>query len=278
LCQRLSEKGYVVKTLGRNASSDAQWDLNAGTIDPRALTGVDCVVHLAGEPIAQRWTKQAKERIKESRAKSTALLTQAILKEEKRPDFICASGSNFYGYNRGGGLDESASSGEGFLAEVCRRWEGEAQPLIEAGVRTVFVRTGIVLSRFGGALAKMLPPFKAGAGGRIGTGKQLMSWISLPDLVEIYIRAIEDPDLSGPINAVVPEAVTNSKFTKDLGEVIGRPTIFPLPAFVVKTLFGEMGQETVLADVGLVPQRLRDAGFNWRLPILKEALEDCLKG
>ncbi|MEM8867460.1 MAG: TIGR01777 family oxidoreductase [Verrucomicrobiota bacterium] len=276
LCEALEAKGHRVRRLGRGSDSDFQWDLEVMSMSAGAMEGVDTVVHLAGESVAQRWTEAAKERILRSRTRSTQLLAEAILKQDSPPAYIGASGSNFYGYNRGDALDESASSGEGYLAEVCRAWEGAAQPLLDAGVRCVFVRTGVVLSKDGGALAKMLPPFKAGVGGRIGSGRQWMSWISLDDLVAIYVRAVEDAELNGPVNAVAPKAVTNAVFTKALGGVIGRPTVFPLPSFMVKTLFGEMGEETVLADVALVPQRLMDIGFEWAFPNLNDALEACL--
>jgi len=178
LSEVLRGAGHRVRSLSRS-DGDVRWQPSEGRIDEGALDGVDGVVHLAGEPIAQRWTGAARKRILESRVRSTELLAAEILKtpEGSRPAFICASGSNFYGYRREGLLDETAGSGEGFLAEVCRAWEGAAAPLEAAGVRTVFVRTGIVLSASGGALAKMLPPFKAGLGGRIGSGRQKMSWI-----------------------------------------------------------------------------------------------------
>jgi uncharacterized protein (TIGR01777 family) len=240
------------------------------------LDGIDCVVHLAGEPIAQRWTASAKQRILESRVSGTTLLANAILKSPTRPAFICASGINIYGSVRSDDLAEDSSDGDGFLAEVCRAWENAALPLSEAGVRTVLVRTGIVLSRHGGALSKMLPPFKAGVGGIIGTGQQRMSWVSLEDITAIYLRVIEDIGVNGEINAVAPEPVTNSVFTKTLGRTLHRPTIFPLPGAVVRVLFGQMGTETILADLGVYPKRLQDIGFEWQHPTLDMALTSAL--
>lgn len=276
LCKRLEAKGNEVRTLSRSGGG-ATWDIEAGTISDEAMDKVDGVIHLAGEPIAQRWSEETKQRIIDSREKSVRILVEGILKQPKPPIYISASGINFYGFNRKEPVDEHSESGEGFLAEVCRKWEGAAQPLTEAGVRTVFIRTGIVLSAEGGALAKMLTPFKLGVGGRIGSGTQLMSWISLPDLVELYCFALEKDELSGPVNAVSPNPVSNASFTKELGKVLNRPTIFPLPVAVIKALFGEMGQETVLADLTVLPTRAEEAGFIWKTPELKMALSHCLR-
>lgn len=271
----LSAKGHRVRTLSRS-SGDVIWDVPAGDLPEDALDGVDVIVHLAGEPIAQRWTQSAQKKILESRVKSTQLLAERAAAQTQPPALVLASGANFYGYSGGGLVDESAASGEGFLAEVCRQWEAAAQPLVEAGGRVVYVRTGIVLSAQGGALAKMLPPFKLGAGGKIASGRQLMSWIGLEDVVAIYCLAVEDASLKGPINAVAPEPVTNLQFTKTLGGVLGRPSIFPIPAKVVQLLFGEMGEETVLADLGVMPARLKAEGFEWKTGDLKTALEAAL--
>lgn len=275
LCDALRERGHTVRKLSRSPGN-VRWDLEKGELDADALDGVDAVVHLAGEPIAQRWTSAAKKRILDSRIKGTRLLAEAIAERETPPSFICASGANFYGYAPEETVDENSPSGDGFLAEVCREWEASTQPAINAGARTVFMRTGIVLSSEGGALAKMLPPFKMGVGGRIGDGKQRMSWISLPDLVQAYVFAVENDSAQAAINAVAPESVSNQDFTKTLGQVIGRPTIFPLPAAVVTTLFGEMGKETVLGDLGVKPARLKELGFEWAHPDLEAALRGVL--
>jgi uncharacterized protein (TIGR01777 family) len=249
-----------------------QWDVAAGKLDAAALNGIDGVIHLAGESVAQRWTDTAKQRILQSRVQSTRLLVDAILQQEQRPAFISASGISYYGIEVEPFVDESSPTGPGFLAEVTRQWEAAAQPLTDAGVRTAFLRTGIVLSTKGGALAKMLPPFKLGVGGRIGDGRQKMSWISLADLVQAYVFAVENTSLRGAINAVAPQCVTNTEFTKTLGKVLGRPTIFPVPAAMVKMFFGEMGKETVLSDLGVLPQRLSELGFRWQHPQLEQAL------
>ncbi|WP_269525784.1 TIGR01777 family oxidoreductase [Coraliomargarita parva] len=272
LCEALRARGHRVRTLSRS-KGDVLWDVEAGQLEAGALDGVDVVVHLAGEAVAQRWTRVVKGRILESRVKSTQLLVDAILESEGRPALVQASGSNYYGAVRQGELDESAASGDGFLAEVCRQWEGASQGLADAGVRTVQVRTGMVLSAKGGALAKMLPAFKAGLGGRVGSGRQQVSWIGLPDLVRIYLLAIEDCSLSGPLNAVSPEPVSNQRFAEVLAGVLGRPSALPVPGFMVKALFGEMAAETVLADLRLKPAKLQSVGFEWKSPSLQSALE-----
>jgi uncharacterized protein (TIGR01777 family) len=271
LVARLSQRGHTVRTLSRR-HGDVLWNTDKGELASDALDDIDCVVHLAGEPIAQRWTASAKQRILDSRVLGTTLLANAILKSATRPTFICASGINIYGSVRSDDLAENSSDGDGFLAAVCRAWENAALPLSEAGIRTVLVRTGIVLSRHGGALSKMLPPFRAGVGGIIGSGQQRMSWISLEDITAIYLLAIEDSALNGAINAVAPEPVTNTVFTKTLGMAIHRPTVFPLPGAVVRVLFGKMGTETILADLGVYPKRLEDIGFEWQHPTLDMAL------
>ncbi|MDP4642951.1 MAG: TIGR01777 family oxidoreductase [Opitutales bacterium] len=276
LCKALKARGHAVRRLSRSERGDFQWDVTAGQLDPAAVQDVDVVIHLAGESVAQRWSDEAKARILSSRVESTKLLVGAILQQEERPAFISASGISFYGIDRERLVDESSTTSKGFLAEVTRQWEGAAQPLTDAGVRTAFFRTGIVLSTKGGALAKMLTPFKMGVGGRIGDGQQKMSWISLPDLVAAYVFAVENETVRGAVNAVAPKPVTNQVFTKTLGKVLGRPTIFPLPAGVIKALFGEMGKETVLSDLGVIPQTLSDLGFEWQQPELEGALNETI--
>ena len=279
LLKYLTKEGYSVSLLKRSKVLEANeffWDPSRGEIDKLALKGIDVVVHLAGEPIAQRWSSSAKKRIAISRVNGTRLLAETIAQSQALPCLICASGINYYGDQPEGIVDESSPPGLGFLAEVCHQWESAAYPAIEAGVRVVFMRTGIVLSGHGGALAKMLPFFKAGLGGRISDGQQLMSWISLSDLVRAYIFVLEDDAASGALNAVAPEPVTNSKFTKTLGKVLGRPTILPLPESFVKMLFGEMGKETVLSDLGVLPKSLTKLGFEWQQAELEIALKQTL--
>jgi len=276
LCADLLQNGYAVRRLSRSGASDVSWNVERAELSPAALDGVDFVIHLAGEPIAQRWTRAVQKRILDSRVQSTQLLVREILKQKQPPVFICASGINYYGHQCSEPVDESAAAGEGFLAQVCCEWEAAAEPLIQAGVRTVFVRTGIVLSRSGGALAKMLPPFKLALGGRIGSGRQHMSWIGLADLVAIYRFAMNSDSLSGPINAVAPRSISNLRFTVALGQALGRPTYFPVPALVIKMLFGEMADETLLADLAVAPERLQQLGFTWESGSLAAALDATL--
>ncbi len=275
----LVEEGYEVSLLKRSkvlGANEFFWDPSRGEIDEFALNGIDVVVHLAGEPIAQRWSSAAKNRIVNSRVNGTRLLAETLARSQTLPSLICASGTNYYGDQPEGVVDESSPSGLGFLAEVCRQWENAAYPAIEAGARVVFMRTGIVLSGHGGALAKMLPFFRAGLGGRIGDGQQLMSWISLTDLVKAYIFVLEDGAVSGALNAVAPDPVTNTSFTKILGNALGRPTIFPIPRILLKVLYGEMGKETALANLGVQPSRLEDLGFEWAQSDLRAALRAIL--
>lgn len=279
LLKYLTKEGYSVSLLKRSKVLEANeffWDPSRGEIDKLALKGIDVVVHLAGEPVAQRWSSSAKKRIVNSRVNGTRLLAETIAQSKALPSLICASGVNYYGNQPEGIVDESSPSGLGFLAEVCQQWESAANPAIEAGVRVVFMRTGIVLSGNGGALAKMLPFFKSGLGGRIGHGQQLMSWISLHDLVLAYVFAVENESLQGAVNAVAPEPVTNSKFTKTLGKVLSRPTVFPLPTGLVKMLFGEMGRETVLSNLGVLPKSLNELGFEWQQAEIQTALKQTL--
>lgn len=267
----LTAEGHTVKTLSRS-SGDYQWNPANGDIDPDALDETDVVVHLAGESVAQRWTDSVKQRILNSRVQSSELLVREILKRDRPVTYISASGINYYGYAKNEPVDEASESGEGFLAEVCRRWEAAAAGLIDAGHRCAFVRTGVVLSPNGGALAKLLPPFKAGLGGKVGSGEQMMSWVALSDLARIYLFCVEDESVSGPINAVAPEAVTNLAFTKAIGSAIGRPTAIPLPAFAVNLLFGEMGRETIMSNLCVKPAQLKDAGFKWAHENINETM------
>lgn len=276
LCEQLEASGHRLRTLSRGTKGDFRWNPAKGELPPEALEGVDAVIHLAGESVAQRWTSEAKQGILQSRTQSTELLARRILEGDRRPTFISASGINFYGYDRDEPVDESSSSGEGFLAEVCRQWEAAAKPLEEAGCRCVYLRTGVVLSGEGGALAKMLPPFKAGVGGRIGDGKQAMSWIALEDLVRIYVACVGNSAIRGPLNAVAPEPVSNQDFGSTLGKVLGRPTFIPTPAFAIRALFGEMGKETVLSNLAVKPTSLKNLNFDWTYPDLESTLSHTL--
>jgi uncharacterized protein (TIGR01777 family) len=246
--------------------------------DPIDFTGVDAFVHLAGESIATgRWTAEKKRKIKESRIKGTAQLAKQIsLSEEKPSVFICASAIGYYGDREEEKLDESSDMGSGFLPEVCKEWEDASQPVEDAGIRTVRLRTGIVLSSEGGALQKMSTPFKMGGGGILGSGAQYMSWISLDDEVAIIRYLIDNSNIRGPVNLVSPNAVTNKEFTKTLGTVLKRPPILPMPAFAARLLFGEMADALLLSSARVYPQKLLQSGYEFKYPTLEPALRSIL--
>jgi uncharacterized protein (TIGR01777 family) len=279
----LEARGDLVRCLVRQPVKDAdreiRWDPAAGKIDAAELNGLDAVVHLAGENIAgQRWTEDFKRKIIESRTRSTKLLAESLAALDMKPaTMVSASATGYYG-NRGDEVvDELAPSGNGFLAEVCREWEAAAEPAHDAGIRLVKLRIGPVLSPKGGALAKMLPPFKMGVGGVIGSGRQYFSWIALDDLVAAILFALDTESLVGPVNAVAPDAVTNREFTKTLGRVLGRPTIFPMPAFAARLAFGEMADEMLIGGVRVAPHELVKAGFPFAYPELEPALRHLIK-
>jgi len=276
LCAALEHNGHTVRRLSRGAGADVCWDVEAGTMGEGAMTDVDVVVHLAGEPVAQRWTDEVKAKMLNSRVDAAELLVREILKQPIPPDYITASGINYYGYDCGRGVTEASPLGGGFLASVCRDWEAAAQPLLDARVRVVYARTGMVLSSQGGAFTKLLPPFRMGLGGRIASGSQHMSWIGLPDVVRILSMAVEDQSISGPLHVVSPEPLTNLKFTKTLGDVLNRPTFFPMPEMAVKAIFGKMGLEVLCSDVGVVPKVLLDRDFDWDYPDLRACFQACV--
>lgn len=275
LCPVLESRGHQVRRLTRGTGAK-QWDPARGHLGAEVLDGIDAVIHLAGEKVAQRWTTKVRRAIRESRVAGTELLVGALLEREARPDFIMASGINYYGYAETGAKDEGSASGDGFLASVCREWEGAAAPWSAAGGRVVQVRTGIVLSGKGGALAKMLPPFKLGLGGPIGNGRQKMSWISIGDLVSVYVRAFEDAALAGPINAVAPAPVSGTVFARELGAALGRPAILPTPVLALRFAFGEMAKEVVLSDLDIRPAVLEEYGFECAQPEIGAAFRAVL--
>ena len=270
----------LVRTSPPNGSGAIAWDPVAGTVEKTRLEGMDAVVHLAGENIAtRRWTKSRKARIWDSRVKGTHHLCRALAQLSHPPRvLISASAVGYYG-NRGDEiLDESSASGSGFLAELCRYWEAATRPAAEVGVRVVLLRFGVVFSPAGGALAKMLPPFRLGLGGVIGSGNQFCSWIAIEDAVEIIRQAIEDERFQGPVNAVSPHPVTNRELTKTLGRLLHRPTICPLPAFVARAAFGKLADELLLAGARVRPAYLQKMGFPFRYPDLESALRRHLAG
>lgn len=276
LVNLLSGQGHEVFKLTRHKSSDAheiQWDPNSGTLDPNALEGMDAVVHLAGESVGQVWTKEIKQRIRESREKGTTLIARTIANLQKKPAvFISASAIGYYGDRGDEPLNESSSVGRGFLAEVVKDWETATAAASSAGIRTVNMRFGVVLSPEGGALKQMLPPFQMGAGGNLGHGRQYFSWISLTDAVNAIRFAIETPSLQGPVNVVSPNPVTNAEFTRALGKVLSRPTIFPVPAMAARMIFGEMADEMLLGGARIFPQKLQQAGYPYQFPTIEAAL------
>jgi uncharacterized protein (TIGR01777 family) len=281
LVSSLSSSGHEVTRLVRRppASGErvARWDPQAGTIDASAVEGVDAVVHLAGENIAERWTPAKKAKIRDSRVKGTQLLCETLSRLSSPPRvLVSASAVGYYGDRGEALLTEDSPSGRGFLAEVCRAWEAATEPARQHGLRVVQLRLGVVLSAAGGALAKMLPPFRLGLGGVLGSGQQYMSWIALDDAVGVMQHALVTDALHGPTNAVAPRAVTNQEFTKTLGKVLGRPTAIPLPAFAARLMFGEMADELLLASARLQPTKLLASGYQFRYPELEAALQHVL--
>jgi uncharacterized protein (TIGR01777 family) len=242
------------------------------------FSGVDAVVHLAGENIAAgRWTAEKKRRIEESRVKGTAQLAEQIAHSENKPSvFICASATGYYGDRGDESLDESSALGTGFLPRICKAWEDATRPAEDAGIRTVRLRTGIVLSCDGGALQKMITPFKLGGGGILGDGTQYMSWISLADEVGIIRYLINNTDVRGSVNLVSPNPVTNREFTETLGKVLKRPTLLPMPAFAARFLFGEMADALLLASTKVYPRALQESGYEFKHPALESALRSVI--
>jgi uncharacterized protein len=251
--------------------------LRSGPPSPAALAGCDAVVHLAGEEVAQRWTDKAREQIRSSRVDGTRGLVQAIAGAQPRPRvLVSASAVGYYGHRGDERLDEDAAPGDDFLAQVCVDWEREASAASEHGVRVVSVRTGVVLSKSGGALAKMLPPFRLGVGGPVAGGRQYLPWIHIDDLVGIYLAAIDNEDWTGPANAAAPEPVTNAEFSKALGRALHRPAIAPVPAFAIRLLYGDMA-EIVTEGQRAIPARALQLGYTFAHPDLDEALADALR-
>jgi uncharacterized protein (TIGR01777 family) len=281
---RAQSQGHVVSALTRSPrkQSDIRWNPAAGELDPAHLEGFDAVVHLAGESIASgRWTATQKKKIHDSRVQGTKLLCDALAQLDQRqmqkPSvLVSASAIGFYGDRGAEELTETSSSGSLFLSEVCQDWEAATQAAENAGLRVVHARFGVILSPKGGALAKMLTPFKLGGGGIIGNGKQYWSWVALEDTVDAILFALQDPTLQGPVNVVAPNAVTNGEFTKALGKVLSRPTILPMPAFAARLALGQMADELLLASARVLPSRLCAAGFKFQYPEVEGALRHLL--
>lgn len=268
----------LVRSQPRAEGSEVRWDPEAGDIDAAGLKGLDAAVHLAGESIAAgRWTAAKKARILESRVKGTRLIAEALAGLEQPPKvLVSASAIGYYGDRGEETLREESGSGSAFLSEVCRQWEAATEPATAAGIRVVNLRFGIILSLAGGALPRLLTPFRLGVGGRLGSGRQFMSWIAIDDVIGVILHALTTEALRGPVNAVVPQPVTNREFTKTLGRVLGRPTLFPLPAFAARLALGEMADELLLASQRVESARLTASGYQFRFPDLESALRHLL--
>jgi uncharacterized protein len=285
LAAQLEAQGVQVVRLTRGDSrspAEIAWDPMAkqeGAGLPASLvSGFDAVVHLAGESIAGRWTESKKKAIRESRVRGTRNLATALAWTESRPEvFVCASAIGFYGDRGEEVLTEQSAQGQGFLPQVCREWEEASRIAAGAGIRTVNLRTGLVLSAQGGALGKILTPFKLGLGGRIGSGQQWWSWIHINDLVGGIQHALGTESLTGPVNLVAPNAVRNSEFTRVLASVLGRPAIFPVPAFALRLAFGKMAaEELFLASQHVTPARLEASGYRFQFGELRPAVENLV--
>jgi len=282
LIRGLTSDGHEVVRLVRgeraSGSSDVEWRPDEGRIDAQHLEGIQAVVHLAGESIASgRWTAEKKRAIRDSRVKGTALLSEALARLSRPPSaFLSASAIGYYGDREDELLTEKSAPGKDFLSDVCVEWEAATRPAVEKGIRTVCTRFGIILDANEGALAKMLPPFRMGIGGRIGNGKQWMSWIALDDVVNGLKFVMEEESVRGPVNFVAPTPVRNAEFTKTLGRVLSRPTFFPVPEFGVRLAFGEMADALLLSSQKVEPSILRDKGFLFRWPTLEPALRNLI--
>jgi uncharacterized protein (TIGR01777 family) len=285
LMTRFEQDGHAITRVVRGAGvrdprhRTVVWDPAAGAIDRAGLEAHDAVVHLAGEDIAAgRWTQARKQVIRESRIRGTLLLCETLAGLAHKPRvLITASGVGYYGnHEPDDRVDETSPRGAGFLADLVRDWEQATTPAKAAGIRVVHTRFGIVLSPRGGALAKMLPVFRMGLGGKVGSGRQAMSWIALDDVPSVMLHLIEHDSLSGPVNVVSPHVVTNAEFTRILGQALGRPAILPLPGFAARLLFGEMADALLLGGARVIPKRLEDTGYRFAYPRLDQALSHLL--
>ncbi len=276
----LESDGAEINRLVRSSpkANEIEWHPNHGGIDATRLEGFDAIINLAGENIAEgRWTDEKKRKIRDSRVDGTHRLSEAIAKLATKPRvFLCASATGFYGDRDDEILDETSDSGGGFLANVCRDWEGATEPAAKAGVRVVNLRFGPILAREGGMLGKMLTPFKLGMGGKVGSGKQYISWVAIDDVIGAIKLALADESIHGPLNVVSPNPVTNEEFTKTLGEVLSRPTVMSIPAFAARLAFGEMADEMLLVSQRVAPKKLNEAGYQFKHPELESALRHYL--
>ncbi|MBO0727299.1 MAG: TIGR01777 family oxidoreductase [Blastocatellia bacterium] len=280
VCRSLVNEGHQVVALSRRppaaGAAAFQWEPEAEPPPAEAWDGVEAVIHLAGEPVATRWTEEQKRRIRDSRVKGSRNLVAGMRAARRPPKvLVSASAVGFYGDRGDEILNESSDPGSGFLTEVCLDWEAEAARAREFGVRVPLVRIGVVLSPAGGALEKMLLPFKLGLGGRLGDGRRWFPWIHIEDIAGIFLHALTSPAVNGPINGVAPGAVTNEEFTRELAAALNRPAFFPVPKFALRVLMGEMA-ELVTASLRVVPQVALDTRYWFKHPNLKSALESLL--
>ncbi len=283
LLKSLSGEGHTLHVLSRHAGTNmpgnvkvSAWDPVKGEPPEESLRDADAVIHLAGEPVAQRWNAAVKQRIRESRVEGTRNLVSALGKLRKSPGVLISSSAvGYYGSRGDEVLTEHSAPGNGYLPDVCKAWEMEARKAESVGMRVVCVRTGIVLDSHGGALQKMLPPFRMGLGGKLGDGGQWMCWIHLDDLVGIYRFALENR-VAGPLNGVAPYPVTNAEFTRDLAAAVHRPAVFPVPLFALRLMFGEMA-DIMVASQRVLPKATEEAGYRFRFPQLPAALSDALR-
>ncbi|MDP8950283.1 MAG: TIGR01777 family oxidoreductase [Actinomycetota bacterium] len=280
LSPELESGDHRVTRLTRSPESDEDvgWDPSSGRIDASRLAGHDAVVHLAGESIGEgRWTPEKKRRILESRVRGTRLLAETVANLSEPPEvMVSASAVGYYGDRGNELLREESEPGSDFLAEVCKAWEAAADPAREAGIRVVHPRNGIVLSTKGGALARTLPIFRLGGGGRIGSGRQWWSWIALDDVVGAILHSLANNSVEGPVNVGSPNPLTNAEYTRVLGEVLGRPTVFPLPAPAARLALGEVADALLLASQRMEPAKLKQTGYEFRYPELEGALRHLL--
>lgn len=283
LVRRLQRRGDRVRRLVRSVEDrdvgDILWDPASGELDPVELRGVDAVIHLAGEPVGERWSSGKKRRIRQSRVDGTATLARALAAVEPRPEvLVSASAIGIYGSRGAEILTEGSAPGRDFLAEVARDWEAAARPAADAGIRLAHPRFGVVLSPNGGALEQLLTPFRMGLGGKAGNGRQWVSWVALDDAVRAICFLLDTPELEGAFNVVAPNPVTNAELAETLGQVLGRPSFATVPAAVLRLTFGEMADATLLASQRVLPERLLEAGFRFEHPTLEEALRHELEG
>jgi len=278
----LNTAGHSTAALVRRSPTDdeVQWN-PAQPLDPLRLSPFDSIIHLAGKNIAGRWTEPFKREVRDSRIGGTQTLATAAAESFRQTGtpriFVAASAVGYYGDRGDELLTEQSQPGSGFLADVCQEWERATAIAAEAGIRVVNLRIGVVLARQGGALKAMLPAFRLGLGGPVGSGRQFWSWIGLADLVNLFLFALTNESLRGPVNAVAPNPARNAEFTRILAAILRRPAIFPLPAFVVKALFGEMGESLLLASARVAPAQLQAVGYVFRHPDLAEALRSILE-